>query len=179
MHATPPLPDAYRRAIRTLIRFAVVMAVVALLSGLAWRESAKRLSFDQAPPGLHLEAVLPLALFHGHAFTTAVLLPLALAGALFLGLRIGGRELTRKSLVWLTHVYLPLTTVTLGLQLWKGYHLLIAVRKGATDLAAVDASFLAGAPALRYAVYGVAHGGMALGLVVFLVALWRSLKAAA
>ena len=76
------LPDGYAATMRTLIRYAIVMAFVGLLVGVAFQESAKKLPFSEAGAGLHLEAMLPLALVHGHVFTLGVLFPLALAGAL-------------------------------------------------------------------------------------------------
>jgi len=168
-------PDAYAPLTRILLRYAIVMAVVALLAGISFQESAKRLDLERAGAGLHVEAVLPLGLVHGHVFTAGVLVPIALAGALYLARRAGGRTVGPRSLRTFAWLYLPFTALALALLLWKGYHVLLAFRGGETDLATIDASFLGGHHALRYGVYGVAHGGMGLGLVVLLVALWRSL----
>lgn len=74
--------------------------------------------------------------------------------------------------------YPPLVAVTMALMLHKGYHLLLAVRDGARDLDAIDASYFDGLTWLRHGVYGAAHIGMAVSLGVFLVALWRSLRRA-
>ena len=171
-----PLSARYRDALRALLRYAIVMAIVGLLVGVAYQESAKKLSLEKTGAGLHLEAVIGLALVHGHIFTIGVLLPLALAGALLMARRAGGREIGQRSLDWLVRGYLPAAAVTLVLQLVKGYHVLLAVRGGQMDLAAIDHAFLGGQEVLRYALFGVSHTAMGVCLVVFLVALWRSLR---
>jgi amino acid transporter len=173
-HATPV---HYRSAIRTLVRFAAAMAIFGLLCGVLFQESAKQLDHAEAPGGLHLQAVLSLALVHGHVLVSATLIPIAMAAAAMLALRAGARELTPRALAWLTRGYLPCVTLAVLLMLYKGYHVLLSVRFGATDLDLVDARYFGGVKALRHAVYGVVHVGMALGLGVFCVALWRSLSA--
>jgi hypothetical protein len=178
MHAdTSAVPGHYRSTVRTLLKFAIVATVVAFLAGVAFQESQKKLSYADAAPGLRLEAILSLALVHGHIFVTAVLIPIAMACVLFLARKIGGAELTRSSLAYLTRGYLPAVTVTLLLMLYKGYHVLLAVRHGTTDLAAVDASYFGGSLALRHGVYAVTHITMSVALIVFLVRVWISLRA--
>ncbi len=172
---TDRLPDGYTAAVRTLLRYAIVMAVVGLLTGISFQESARKLPFAKAGAGLHLESVINLALVHGHIFTMGVLVPLALAGALLMARRAGGREVGPLSLRWLLWGYLPAAAATSVLQLVKGYHFLLAVRGGATDLAQVDAAFLGGSAVARFVVYGAVHGALGLCLVVFLAGLWRSL----
>lgn len=169
------LPPHYTKPVRVLIRYAIAMAVFGLLVGIAFQESAHKLPYSEAPAGLHLEAVLPLALVHGHVFMLGMLLPLALAGALVLALQAGGRPVGSVALSWLTRGFLPFAAATVALQLFKGYFILLAVRHGQTDLAVIDAAFMGGSATLRYAVYAVIHSGMGITLGVFLVALWRSL----
>jgi len=174
--SSDPLPETYRRTVRALLRFAASMLIVALLTGVLFQESAKKLALDDVAPGLHTKATLRLALLHGHVFVSAVLIPIACAGALVLGRVIGGRELGARSQRFLVRGYLPFTGFVLSLMLVKSYHLLLAVRGGDLDLAAIDARFFFGQTMLRHVVYGVAHVGMAVGLGVFAVALFRSLK---
>ena len=152
------------------------MVIVGLLSGILFQESSKKLPHGTVDPGLRLEAVIHLALVHGHVFVTAVLMPLAMAGALVLARQLGGRDVSGKALGWLTRGYVPLTAATVALMLYKGYHLLLHVRGGATDLAMVDEAFFGGATMVRHLVYGAAHAGMGISLGVFVIALWRSLK---
>lgn len=171
-----PLPEHYRATVRTLLRFAVVMLIVGLLSGVLFQESAKKLDVKALSPGLALASSLRLALVHGHVMVSAVLLPIACAGALLIARRIGGAELGTRPLAFLTRGYLPLICVTLGLMLTKAYHVLLAVRGGAVDMAAVDERWFFGARLVRHSVYGAAHLGLAIGIGVFAVALWRSLR---
>lgn len=170
------LPPHYVAAIRTAIRYAIVMVVVGLLSGILFQESSKKLDYDRAGPGLRLETIIHLALVHGHVFITGVLIPLAMAGALVLARRVGGADLAPRTPLWFTRGYLTFTAVTVALMLYKGYHVLLAVRGGETDLAAVDQAFFGGWKIVRHLVYGVAHAGMGISLIVFVVGLWRSLE---
>jgi len=173
------LPDSYRSTIRSLIRFAIVLLALGLLSGVAFQESSKKLDYAEVAPGARLEAVLSLALVHGHMLVTGVLMPLALAAALDLARRSGGGELSARTLRWFTWGYLPCTAATLALMLYKGYHTLLSVRLGARDFDAIDAAYFGGLVPLRHATYGLTHIGMAVSLGVVGVALWRSLKPAA
>lgn len=174
----PPfeLSRPYARCVRTLVRFAAAMTIVALLAGVLFQESAKKLGLEEVSAGVHVRATLGLALLHGHVFVSAVLVPLCMAAALVLARAAGGRELGSRPLLWLTRVYLPFACATLALMLVKAYHVLLAVRGGDLELAAVDARFFFGHSMLRHLTYGAAHVGMALGLGVFAVALWRSLR---
>jgi hypothetical protein len=170
-----PLDDATHAALRLLLRYAIVMAFVALLAGLAFQESSRKLDFAKAPPGRHIESVLHLALVHGHAFTLGVLMPLAMAGALLIARRVGAAPLSPRALAWLTRGYLPFAAVAVALMLYKGYHVLLSVRMGETDFVIIDAALFGGVKLLRHGIYGIAHTGMGVALGVFLVALWRSL----
>lgn len=174
--AAPALPEHYAATIRTTIRYVVVLAVVALLVGIAFQESAKKLDFEHVGAGLHIEARVHLALVHGHVFVLSVLLPLALIAALYFALCAGGRPLGPRGIRWLTLGLLPSAAATVALMFYKGYHFLLLVRGGVTELAQVDAAFFGGLRVLRYGVYGVIHGIFGLSLVALLVLLWRSLK---
>ena len=173
------LPASYRRALRTLIRYAIAMAIVGLLIGISYQESSKKLTHEMVPLGFHLEAVIHLALVHGHVFVVGVLMPLAMAGALLLARKAGGREVSGRGLAFLTRGFLPFAAASLLLQLYKGYHILLMARAGERDLAVIDHAFMGGLHVLRYAVYGVVHTGMGLALGAFLVLLWRSLGSGA
>ena len=170
------LPEHYRSTIRTLIRYSIVLLALGLLSGVAFQESSKKLDYAEIAAGARLEAVLSLALVHGHMLVTGVLMPLALAAALDLAHRSGGAELSVRSLRWLTRGYLPCVSATLALMLYKGYHTLLSVRFGARDFDAIDANYFGGLVWLRHGVYGLSHIAMSLSLGVFVVAIWRSLR---
>lgn len=170
------LPTHYRAAIRTLLRYAIVMSFFGLLVGIAFQESAKKLPFSVAPAGVHAESILQLALVHGHVFTLGVLLPLVLAGALVLARQVGGRDLGPRGIAFLVRGYLPFAAASLLLQLYKGYHFLLLARSGERNFAVIDEAFLGGSHVVRYLVYAVVHTGMGVTLGAFLVALWRSLR---
>ncbi len=164
-----------RNTIRTLIRYSIVMALLGILIGIAYQESAKKLPYEAMPGGEHLEAVLHLALVHGHVFTLGVLLPLALAAALLLAGKTGGSEVPHWAQKTLTRGYLTFAALSLALQLYKGYHFLLAARGGERDFVVIDEAFMGGSHVLRYVIYATLHTGMGLTLGAFLVALWRSL----
>ena len=170
------LPGHYRRSLIALLRYAIVMGFVGLLAGLAFQESTRKLTYAMAGAGLHLEAILGLALVHGHVFVMGTILPLVLGGALLMARKAGGREVGPRAMAWLVRGYLPFAAASILLQLVKAYHVLLAVRGGASDLAVIDAAFLGGSHLLRMGLYGIIHTGMGVTLGVFLVALWRSLR---
>lgn len=168
-------PVHYRNAVRVYLRFALVFLIVGLLSGVAFQESSKK--FDAAVAGDlgYWDANLRLALVHGHILFVGVLLPVAILGMLHLARAHGFEELGPKALRWISGLYLPCAAVTVALMLYKGYHVLLSARFGATDLAAIDASYFGGITVLRHVVYGLAHTGMAIGLGIFAWSLWRSM----
>ncbi|MDA1264363.1 MAG: hypothetical protein O2816_04705 [Planctomycetota bacterium] len=171
------LPLHYRATVRTLLRFAASMTIVGLLTGVLFQESAKKLAKD-LDPAIRWAASRGLALVHGHVFTTTVLIPIAMAAALVLARAIGGKELSASPLRWLIRGYLPCVGAALALMLYKAYHVLLMVRGGEHDLELIDGAYFGGVLALRHALYGVVHVGMAVSLGVFVVALFRSLAEA-
>ncbi len=171
-------PPHYTRAIRTLLRFALVFLVVGLLSGVAFQESVKKLDRTATEGLAHWDAALHLALVHGHMIVTGVLLPVALAGMLHLARAHGGRLVGPRALAWSVYAYLPGVVATCGLMFYKGYHVLLAARSGEADMSQIDAALFAGSKALRHGLYGLSHVGLALGLSIFTVCLWRSLRRA-
>lgn len=173
----PPYPPHYRAAIRTLLRYALVLLVVSLLAGVAYQESAKKVSLTPDPGGLpYWDVVLRLALVHGHLMVVGVLLPVAMASMLHLARACGGREVGSRVLKLAVYTYLPFSAVTVGLMLYKAYHVLLSARAGVADMGQIDATLFAGNKGLRHAIYGLSHVGMAFGLCVFVWCLWRSLR---
>ena len=172
----PTLPDHYRSSLRIVLRYAIIMIFVALLIGIFFQESSKKMDYSQVPPGVNLEAKIHLALVHGHVFLIAVILPLVLAGAVLMARKVGGQELTSRRIKWLTRGYLPFATLTVALQFYKGLHFIYSARSDHSDFQAISDSLFAGSAPLRHGLYGLSHTGMAIGLGVFLFFLWGSLK---
>jgi hypothetical protein len=171
------IPDHYRALYRTWLRFAIVMLIVGLLAGLSFEESAKRAPVSAAlPGGAHIEAILPLALVHGHAILVGAVLPLVLAFMLHLGLAMGFRPVGAKALAWATRLYLPGAALSVALMLYKGYHWVLGVRFGHTDFSGWNAAFFGGSAALRAVSYGLAHTAMSSGLAILAIAFWRSMR---
>ncbi len=167
----------YTTAIRTLLRYGLVMIVVGLLSGIAFQESSKKMSLTPPAGGpTHLDAVLNLALVHGHIMVTGVLFPIAMASALYLARACGGAEISRRALRWTVNTYIPFVSVSVLLMLYKGYHVLLSVRAGATDMGRINDTLFAGNKALRHGIYGISHAGMGLALCLFAWCVWRSLS---
>lgn len=172
------IPQPYRTFYRTHLRFALVMILVALLAGISFQESAKKVHItDAVPVGAHLEFILSLALVHGHIFLVGVLLPLAFTWMLHLTLTLGLQPLSGRSLTWASGLYLPGSILTVALMLLKGYHLVLGVRHGAVDFNRLNEAFLGSSHLLRAGAYGTGHFVMALGMGILGVGLWRSLKA--
>jgi hypothetical protein len=172
------LPDHYRTFFRTHLRFALVMIAVALLTGICFQESAKRVHVTASVPvGAHLEYVLGLALVHGHTFILGVLMPLAFTWILQMGLSLGFPPISRLALRATTALYLPGALAVVVLMLLKSYHFVLGVRHGQTDFNELNQSFMGASHGLRAGVYGASHAAMAAGLGLFAVSIWRAMDA--
>ncbi|MEB3287427.1 MAG: DUF2871 family protein [Vampirovibrionales bacterium] len=169
------LPPHYRRFYNRFIRFSCVMIFFALIAGILFQESTRKVSFDSIAPGIHWEAVYHLALLHGHAFLIGVLLPLAILVMLHLVLQLGGKTLSAKTLHWGGLLYQLGAISAILLMLYKGYHYVLSVRMGTLDFAFIHHSFFAGQEILRHVIYGLSHVAMSVGLGIFAVAIWRAL----
>ena len=170
-------PVHYTKTIRALLRFALVMLAIGVLSGVSYQESGKKVTHASVPEGMsRLEATLPLALVHGHVILIGVLLPVAMAGMLHLARAHGGSEISRRGLAWIVYTYLPAVSASLALMLYKSYYILLSVRGGKTDLGEIDAAFFGGSHAWRHGIYGFFHFWMGVGIFVFIWCVWRSLR---
>ncbi len=123
----------------------------------------------------YTDATRHLAFVHDHMLVTGFLIPVAMAVVLHLTRTYGSRLIGTGALRWVLLTYLPGLTVTLLLMFYKGYHVLLAVRRGTADLAQIDDDLFAGYAAVRHGLYGVSHTMMAIGLCLFAWGAWRSL----
>jgi hypothetical protein len=171
------IPAHYRKFYHLYIKFSIVMMIVALLMGITFQESAKKAPVSAVlPAGAHLEAILNLALVHGHVFLIGALLPLALTWLLSLTHSLGHAPVSEKALKVGSALYLPGSVLAVVLMLYKGYHYVLGVRSGQTDFQALQESFFFGNHALRAAAYGLTHTAMAVGLGIIIISVWKTLK---
>lgn len=171
-----PVPAYYRKFYIVFIRFSVIMMILGLLIGITFQESAKKAPISALlPPGVHLEAVLELALTHGHIFIIGALVPLALTWMLWLTLSLGFQPVPERNLRLGTMFYLPGASGAVLLMLYKGYHYLLGVRGGELDFKTLHDTFFFGNLALRAAAYGLSHSALAIGLIMITVGIWKSL----
>ncbi len=171
------IPNHYQTLYIRFIRFACGMTIFALLSGILFQESTRKIPFSVTyPPGIHWEAVYHLAFVHGHIFLIGVLIPLAVIGMLHFGLLLGGKIISIKSLQWGSWLYLPNALLAILLMLYKGYHYVISIRMGQLDFVKIDHSFFCGCHLLRQIVYGLSHTLMSVGLGILVVGIWKSLS---
>jgi hypothetical protein len=171
------VPAHYRKFYHCYIKFSITMMIVALLMGIMFQESAKKAPISAAlPAGAHLEAVINLALVHGHVFLIGALIPLALTWMLHLAFTLGHQPVSEKSLKIGSMLYLPGSVLAVILMLYKGYHYIIGVRLGQTNLEALNDSFFFGSHVLRAIAYGTTHTAMAIGLAIIVIGIWKSLK---
>jgi hypothetical protein len=171
----PLLPPHYRDAFKGIIRFVLVMVLVALVVGVAYAESAKKVSLGDFPVEIVFHANYVLSLVHGHAFMFGVFLPTAMLGLLSLAvIGLGWRPIGPAALRWGFGFYLPSAVWSFGLILYKAYAVQLAVRSGLMDMAVVDQQLFAGNHLLRVLIYALPHTGLAIGLGILVIALWRS-----
>ncbi|HLO67440.1 MAG TPA: hypothetical protein VK188_10510 [Holophaga sp.] len=169
------VPEHHRRFCRTHFRFALVMVVVALLVGISFQESARKvLVTPQVPVGAHLEWIISLALVHGHLFIMGVLLPLAFTWMVHLAASLDMAPISPALLAWATRLYIPGVCLTALLQLVKGYWFVLGVRHGG-DFARLNDSFLGGGHAMpRVLAFGAAHALLGGGLALLVLGFWRA-----
>ncbi len=161
---TIALPNHYKEAYRCLIKYACGMILFALLSGILFQESGKKVPYEEFGPGMHWESVYHLALLHGHSFLIGTLIPTALIVLLHVSLVLGAEPIGEKCLKWGKMLYLAGATLSIALMLYKGYHFMLSVRGGETDFAVIEASLFGGISGLRHGLYGLTHTAMAVGL---------------
>lgn len=170
------IPQHYAPFYALVIRYASIMTLVGLITGILYQESSKKAPFSEAlQPGIHLETVFHLSLLHGHTFLLGVLIPMAVLAMLHFGLSLNRGVVSKRVLKWGGWLYLPAAAIALLLILYKGYHILLSVRMGELDFEVIEQTYFAGQHTLRKVVYGLAHTSMSFGLGTLAVGIWRSL----
>ena len=173
------IPNHYQTLYKKFLRFGCGMTIFALISGILFQESTKKIPFNETfTPGIHWESTYHLALLHGHVFLIGVLIPIALISMLHFGLLLDGKIISEKTLNWGTWLYIPGTLLTILLMLYKGYHYVISVRMGQLDFVEINHTFFMGSHIARAIVYALSHTSMSIGLGIFVVSIWKSLPSA-
>jgi hypothetical protein len=169
------IPSHYKKMYGSFIRLACIMSLFALITGILFQESTRKIPYEKLAPGLHWEAVSNLALLHGHTFLIGVLIPLAVLGMMHFSLHLKGNPISEKTVKWGALLYHIGAGLTVLLLLYKGYHYVLSVRMGQLDFAAIDHSYFGGMTLLRQIVYGLSHTSLAVGLGMLSVGILRSL----
>jgi hypothetical protein len=170
------VPNHYRSFYAFFMRFALVMLVVGGFAGVLFQEMTGRITFADVPPGVHLETNYRLALVHGHSFLIGAVMPVAWIAILHFALVLGARPVGARGLKWVMWTYVPGTVSVLALLLYKGVHYVAAVKGGERDFDRIHRGIFGGLRLLRGLAYGLSHTVATLGLVIFAVVVWRSLR---
>jgi hypothetical protein len=174
------LPAYYPKYYTRYVRFAIVLLIIGLLSGVAYQESAKKAPVSELLPlGAHLEMVYHLSLLHGHAILMGTLIPLAMLWMLHLGVQLNFRPVSEKGLRIASALFLPGAALATALILYKGYYFLLSVRSaeflaGQLSYHNIEAGFFGGQEVLRKIVYATVHIALSSGLITLAVLIWRS-----
>ncbi len=144
-------PPLARKLFSTIIRFAAIMSILALVIGLVYREVSRVMS--NLPAEQQLLYGHNMSLVHGHTFLLGAVIPLAMA--LFVLLTLP--NLTEKRLknfnIRFT-AYMIAACVALALMLYKGLAFILGAGQ---PLEALDASLFFGSPVLRGILFGLSH----------------------
>jgi hypothetical protein len=191
MITTPPLPDAYRTAVRRLVRLAAVLLFVGLCIGLYSTDVVRAFRYGktarlvpvaertgqvevEVPPELLWEATMDLRLSHGHVILIGGILPLCIAAALVVTHLAGATAIGKGTLEAFFWMYAVGATLATGIILYKGIHYAEMVRAGTFDFGEIQRTLFGGSRAIKGAAYGLSHSVLAGSVGVIGVALWRS-----
>ena len=173
------LPRHYQTTLLFFTRFIIIMLVLALLMGILYAESAKKVPLEGFGVQLSFHANYYLSLLHGHTFMFGVFIPLAAMALLVLPvLALNTQPLSAGRLKWVTWLYWPNALWSLGLLVYKAYATQLMVRGGNLDLVQVDHLLFGANHTLRVIIYALPHTLFAAGLVVLITGIWKSLKTA-
>lgn len=174
------LPAHYRGFYRFNTIFALVMLVMGGIAGLVYVELAKPLDFQKAPPGVHLETIYRLAILHGHCFLVGAVVPMVWVLILQVGRWLGCRPVGAAALRWSQWTYIPGAISILALLGYKGWHYVdrVLAYGPEADFSRIHAELFGGSRLYSGLAHGVGHTIATIGLIIFTVAVIRSLCAA-
>ncbi len=162
-----------RGLINYMVRYILLMIVAALAVGVVYREYSKAMLHDR-----NLEEIITtsyyLSLTHGHILIACVAVP----GVLLLITYILGRtgyKVNYSSLRKAFTIYVIGATGAVGLLFYKGlgiiYYYTVNPSAGLTG---ADEALFFGSHVFRESVYGIIHLLLGIGLVWYIIVLYRS-----
>lgn len=170
------IPEAYRNFYTKFLKFSFLMTILALLMGILYQESSKKLPISEMlPAGAHWEASIHLALTHGHLFLIGVLIPIAACTMVLFSQILGARPLSDNVLLWCRRIYVVSASFAMVLMVYKGYHYNIMMRQGNYDFIHVNEMLFGGNHVIRAIAYGLTHTLMVGALYTLVVKIWRRL----
>jgi hypothetical protein len=171
------LPRYYQTAIVTLLRFVLLMLVLALVAGILYAESAKKANIDLFTLQTSFHANYLLSLVHGHTFMFGVFIPLVIVLLWVLPLWLLQTRPMAAGMVRLTTwLYIPSALISVGLLLYKAYAIQLMVRGGNTDFAAIEHALFGANHLVRVLAYALPHTGVGVALLALVWGTAKQLK---
>ncbi len=170
----PLLPDHYCRAIRNLLYVAQVSCILGIWGGLMGTELRMRLSYDQVPPGPHLEATIYLSLLHGHLFSIGGFLPICMCALLVFSRQVGAKPISKKFLPKVVSLYIVGGVLSVALLLVRGIQT-SAMAQTESDFSVIESKILY-SNILRLFIYLVSHVTLTAGICIFMFLVGYSLR---
>lgn len=168
------LPDHYCQAIRNLLYVSQVSFILGIWGGLMGTELRMRLSYDQVPPGPHLEATIYLSLLHGHLFAIGGFLPICMCALLVFSRQIGAKPIPKKFLSKVVFLYIVGGVLSIILLLVRGIQT-AAIAQTETDFAVIESKILY-SDILRLFLYLISHVTLTAGICIFMFLVGYSLR---
>lgn len=171
---SPLLPDHYRQAVRNLLYMSQVSCILGIWGGLMGTELRMRLSYDQVPPGPHLEATIYLSLLHGHLFALGGFLPICMCAMLIFSRQIGGKIISKKFLPKVIFIYILGGVLSVTLLLVRGIQT-STMAQTEKNFSTIESKIMY-SNIIRLIVYLIAHVTLTAGICIFMFLVGYSLR---
>lgn len=159
-----------------IIRFAIIMLIVALIVGLFYREYSRKFLFKY-PINTQTSVGFHLSLAHGHTVLLGTIIPFFLAFLIFM---LKGFDQANEMFMTLKKVfgfYILGSVASLFLLYYKGSAIIYLFQKSPElSLKAIDNSLFFGNELLRLLLYSLSHTIFGVSLVYFLGVVLSRLK---
>ena len=171
---SPLLPVHYCQQVRNLLYLSLVSCILGIWGGLMGTELRMRLSYDQVPPGPHLEATIYLSLLHGHLFAIGAFLPICMCALLIFRRQIGAKPISKKFLPKVVFLYILGGVLSITLLLIRGIQT-TTLSQNESDFSVIESKILY-SNILRLIVYLIAHETLTAGICIFMFLVGYSLR---